>query len=459
MKPRTKTAILAATITSVVVVIFTGSWVALQNRPKLTKLRVSKSIFVDPVIAADKSAIYLDAIRDSLGTKDYDVMQSSSSDADIVVGTTNSTGYQALFSEPIGSPMALVGPQIIELTQKPTSYIKLSTDLSDKLPLIQEKLKQTLKAPTPWSLTVAGDIIIGRTVYQQEAKFGDYTSSFTKVKDLLSGADYTIANAEWTAADGIAYPLQGMSFASPTKSLDGLTYAGIDAVSLANNHSMNGGVLAFEQMLASLTSRGIGYFGAGKNSAQAHAPYIADIKGTKVAFLGYTAIPGNFEAGPSSTGNAFIKIAPWYPFNEASIAQMEIDIKTAKTKADVVIPFFHWSEEYVHTPNEQMRQVAHRAVEAGATMVVASHPHWVQGIEWYKDTLIAYSLGNFVFDQEQTLKTKQGVVLLTEFAGNRLTKASFTPIQIENYYQPHILDGTAAQEVLNNIYAHSYWKN
>jgi len=450
---------LAATITSVVVVIFTGSWVALQNRPKPTKDRVSKSIFVDPVIVADKSAIYLDAIRDSLGTKDYDLTQSSSSDADIVVSTTNSTGYQALVSEPIGSPMALVGPQIIEPAQKPTSYIKLSTDLSDKLPLIKEKLKQTLKAPTSWSLTVAGDIIIGRTVYQQEAKFGDYTSSFTKVKDLLSAADYTVADAEWTAADGIAYPLQGMSFASPTKSLDGLTYAGIDAVSLANNHSMNGGVLAFEQMLTSLTSRSIGYFGAGKNSAQAHAPYIADIKGIKVAFLGYTAIPGNFEAGPTTTGNAFIKIAPWYPFNEASIAQMEIDIKTAKTKADVVIPFFHWSEEYVHTPNEQMRQVAHRAVEAGATMVVASHPHWVQGIEWYKDTLIAYSLGNFVFDQEQTLKTKQGVVLLTEFAGNRLTKASFTPIQIENYYQPHILDGTAAQEVLNNIYAHSYWKN
>ena len=450
---------MAATIIAVVVVIFAGSWVALQNRPKLTKLRVSKSIFVDPVIAADKSAIYLDAIRDSLGTKDYDVTQSSSSDADIVVSTTNSTGYQALVSEPIGSPMALIGPQIIEPTQKPTSYIKLSTELSDKLPLIKEKLKQTLKAPTPWSLTVAGDIIIGRTVYQQEAKFGDYTSSFTKVKDLLSAADYTVANAEWTAADGIAYPLQGMSFVSPTKSLDGLTYAGIDAVSLANNHSMNGGVLAFEQMLASLTSRGIGYFGAGKSYSQAHTPYITDVKGIKVAFLGYTAIPGNFEAGPSSTGNAFIKIAPWYPFNEASIAQMEIDIKTAKTKADVVIPFFHWSEEYVHTPNEQMRQVAHRAVEAGATMVVASHPHWVQGIEWYKDTLIAYSLGNFVFDQEQSLKTKQGVVLLTEFAGDRLTKASFTPIQIENYYQPHILDGTAAQEVLNNIYAHSYWKN
>ncbi|MEI6741923.1 MAG: CapA family protein [bacterium] len=459
MKNSTKSMVLAIIIIAAIVATFVATWLVIRGRHETARPRIGVSVFIDPSISADENKVYLDSIIDSLGKADYAITQSSNSNADIVVSNTNSAGYQALVSEPIGSPMALVGPQIIEPAQKPTSYIKLSTDLSDKLPLIKEKLKQTLKAPTPWSLTVAGDIIIGRTVYQQEAKLGDYTSSFTKVKDLLSAADYTVANAEWTAADGIAYPLQGMSFASPTKSLDGLTYAGIDAVSLANNHSMNGGVLAFEQMLASLTSLGIGYFGAGKSYSQAHTPYIADVKGIKVAFLGYTAIPGNFEAGPSSTGNAFIKIAPWYPFNESSIAQMEIDIKTAKTKADVVIPFFHWSEEYVHTPNEQMRQVAHRAVEAGATMVVASHPHWVQGIEWYKDTLIAYSLGNFVFDQEQSLKTKQGVVLLTEFAGNKLTKASFTPIQIENYYQQHILDGAPGQEVLNNIYTHSYWKN
>ena len=459
MKPRTKMLILIISTVTVVSAIFVIIWVALKTRHEAVQVPSSKSIFIDPSIGADESKIYREAIKDVLGTKDYVVVESGTSDADIVVSSASSAGFQALTTHIVGVPTVLTGPQMVEPTQEPASYIRLPADLNDELPNIKEKLQQTLKAPILWSLTVAGDIIIGRTVYQQESRLGDYTSSFVKVKDLLSSADYTIANAEWTAADGIAYPLQGMNFASPTKSLDGLTYAGIDAVSLANNHSMNGGGVAFEQMLTSLTNRGIGYFGAGKDYAQAHAPYIADIKGTKVAFLGYTAIPGNFEAGPNSTGNAFIKIAPWYPFNEASIAQMEADIKTAKIKAEVVIPFFHWSEEYVHVPNEQMRQVAHRAVEAGATMVVASHPHWVQGIEWYKDTLIAYSLGNFVFDQEQSLKTKQGVVLSTEFAGNRLTKASFTPIQIEDYYQPHILDGAAGQEVLNNIYTHSFWKN
>ena len=88
-----------------------------------------------------------------------------------------------------------------------------------------------------------------------------------------------------------------------------------------------------------------------------------------------------------------------------------------------------------------------------------SHPHWVQGLEWYKDSLIAYSLGNFVFDQEQSLKTKQGVVLSTEFSGNKLVKADLVPIQIEQYFQPHILEGSASQDVLNNIFGSSYWAN
>ena len=104
-----------------------------------------------------------------------------------------------------------------------------------------------------------------------------------------------------------------------------------------------------------------------------------------------------------------------------------------------------------------MRQVAHRAIDAGATMVVGSHPHWVQGIEWYNGHLITYSLGNFVFDQEQMLETKQGMFLTATFDGSSLVGAKYTPIQIEQYYQPYLLDGAAAQKVLNDVYSHSWW--
>jgi poly-gamma-glutamate synthesis protein (capsule biosynthesis protein) len=458
MSKKSKTIIIASTLIIVAISLFVVGWLLIKNK-KITKPSEKKTIAVYVPSTLASSQIYYDAIADILRNRGYDVTKAENDSAEVVVSDKESSGFSTLLTQPQGAANSLQDGNIVKPADKATLFIKLPEAIQPDLQNIKSSLASKIGSPNSWTLKIAGDIIIGRSVYEQELKRKDYTSSFIKVKDLLQGADYTIADAEWTAADGIPHPLDGMSFSSPSNSLEGLTYAGIGAVSLANNHSMNGGTKAFEQMLDNLTARGIGYFGAGRNYEQAHTPYIADIKGTKVAFLGYTSIPGNVESGPNQTGNAFIKITPWYPFDEASVEQMEIDIKNAKTKADVVIPYFHWSAEYTHQPNEEMRNVAYRAIDAGATMVVGSHPHWVQGIEWYKDTLIAYSLGNFVFDQEQSLKTKQGAVLSTTFNGSKLTKADLIPIQIEEYYQPHILEGREAQSVLNNIYSSSYWQN
>ena len=457
MSKNTKMIIFTVLTVLIITIVFGSTWLILKNKKNSQTKNKLVSVYVPSSI--ELANVYFDAVYKELISNGYQLEKTDNDSAEIVISDKNSDGYSSLVVQNQGIPSRLEGGNIIKPSEKVIVYIKLPGSLQSNLENIKNNLKDRLTKTNEWTLKIAGDIIIGRTVYEQEMRRNDYTSSFAKVKDLLQDADFTVADAEWTAADGIPHPLQGMNFSSPAKSLDGLMYAGIDAVSLANNHSMNGGTQAFGQMLDNLSARGIGYFGAGRNYEQAHTPYIADIKGTKVAFLGYTSIPGNVESGPNTTGNAFIKITPWYPFDEASIAQMETDIKNAKTKADVVIPYFHWSAEYTHQPNEQMRSVAHRAIDAGATIVVGSHPHWVQGIEWYKDNLIAYSLGNFVFDQEQSLKTKQGAVLSTSFSGNKLTKADLIPIQIEEYYQPHTLDGSLAQEVLNNIYANSFWKN
>jgi len=426
-----------------------------KKPPSQSNMAKTVSYFIADTINPSDAEKIKNSITQSL--PGYELTGSIAQTADIVIQDKAAEGFQSLSTEPVGEPQRLTNGLVVDKTESQKYFIKATRLDAQTLRAIIEKFQSQTTDPTEWTMKIAGDIIIGRTVYEQEMRRNDYTSSFALVKDFLQDADYTVADAEWTAADGIPHLLQGMSFASPAKSLDGLSFAGIDSVSLANNHSMNGGVGAFEQMLDNLTARKIGYFGAGRNYNEAHTPYVADIKGTKVAFLGYTSIPGNYEAGNGSTGNAFIKIAPWYTFTESDVAQMENDIKLAKTKADVVIPYFHWSQEYVHEPNEQMRQVAHRAIDAGATMVVGSHPHWVQGLEWYNNSLIAYSLGNFVFDQEQSLKTKQGVVLSTKFAGNKLVKAELVPIQIEQYFQPHLLDGNPAQQVLQNIYNSSIW--
>lgn len=423
------------------------------NKP----VKATLKYFIDPQINATDNALVAKTLEVCLTQAECQQVNDKAS-ADLVVSAQHQDGYEQLALSATPQPQELVNDVIVQKKDSARLYM-YSNSSADRLRTeLISAFKNAAQKQVAWSLNIAGDIIIGRTVYEQQMRRNDYTSSFALVRDMLASADYTVADAEWTAADGIAHPLVGMSFSSPEKSLEGLSYAGIDAVSLANNHSMNGGVDAFERMMASLSARKIGYFGAGKNYAEAHTPYIADVKGVKVAFLGYTSIPGNYEASNSTTGNAFIKITPWYPFTEADVAQMEQDIRLAKTKADVVIPYFHWSQEYIHQPNEQMRSVAHRAIDAGATMVVGSHPHWVQGIEWYKDSLIAYSLGNFVFDQEQMLKTKQGVVLNADFNGAKLVGAKLIPIQIEQYFQPHILDGAAKQGVLNDIFVNSFWR-
>ena len=456
MSRNTKIVIGSASVLLVLIVIAWGLWTfVVSQKPSQTAEAKKASYYISDKINNDDKQKILSSIEAAL--PGYSIVQSESQSADVVILDSSAEGFSELYSETTGEPQKLQNSLVVNNKQSPKYFINTAKLGNEVSKLITENYNSSIVQSPSWTMKIAGDIIIGRTVYEQEMRRNDYTSSFALVKDFLQNADYTVADAEWTAADGIAHPLQGMSFSSPAKSLDGLSFAGIDAVSLANNHSMNGGVGAFEQMLDNLTARKIGYFGAGRNYSQAHSAYIANIKGTKVAFLGYTSIPGNYEAGQNSTGNAFIKISPWYPFTEPDVTQMENDIRTAKLNADVVIPYFHWSQEYVHEPNEQMRTVAHRAIDAGATMVVGSHPHWVQAIEWYKDSLIAYSLGNFVFDQEQSLKTKQGVVLATQFKGNKLTKAELVPIQIEQYFQPHLLEGNPAQQVLQNIYGSSIW--
>lgn len=454
MSKKTKVALVVTMAILLIDIIALSTWLVIIRRNHSSKPK-TLSYFIANTIDPTDAQRLTSSIEQAL--PGHVLTSSATSEADIVIQDKPAEGFITLSSELVGAPMQLADTLVVNKTESSKYYIKSSKLGTETLQGISEKYKSQANKPTEWTMKIAGDIIIGRTVYEQEMRRNDYTSSFALVKDFLQNADYTVADAEWTAADGIPHLLQGMSFSSPAKSLDGLSFAGIDSVSLANNHSMNGGVSAFEQMLDNLTNRKIGYFGAGRNYNEAHAPYIADIKGTKVAFLGYTSIPGNYEAGPKSTGNAFIKIGPWYPFSEADVVQMEADIRLAKSKADVVIPYFHWSQEYVHEPNEQMRQVAHRAIDAGATMVVGSHPHWVQGIEWYNNSLIAYSLGNFVFDQEQSLKTKQGVVLSTQFAGSKLVRAELVPIQIEQYFQPHLLESNQAQQVLQNIFRSSIW--
>lgn len=411
-------------------------------------------------------SVIADRLTGQLTKSGYTPMAANSPDsADIALATTQTTGAIPILETTTGAPSKLDSAKLVTPTTKPTYYLSTHArpELSaEKLDALATELKQSLKTTgTPsseWSLAALGDIIIGRTVYLQIRRSGDPHKPFAHFADTIRNADLALADLECSISDKNAIITDGgMSFVSPFSAAAGLGSSGIDAVSISNNHSWNGGTTGFTDTLDEMARLGIRTFGGGRNDAEAHTPVILTVKGTKVALLGYSSIVGTKPATATTPGMADLSMAPWGPFGESQAARMEADIKAAKQQADLVFVYYHWGTEYTHNANADQRQIAHRAIDAGADLILGTHPHWVQGIEWYKDRLITYSLGNFIFDQEWSTKTKQGTFLKATYNGKTLTSAELVPYQIEDYWQPRPVNAATSQQILNDIFTHSWW--
>lgn len=297
----------------------------------------------------------------------------------------------------------------------------------------------------PINVTVAGDIILGRTVHTRMLRYGDWAHPMRLVAPRLKDADLTIADLECSLSDRTEKPEDPFTFMFTTNAaaVEGLALAGLDGVSLANNHSMNFGKIGLEDTLATLRAHGITPFGGGMTLDEARKPGIFDVKGVKFFFLGYDGITAeDYGAGPTWSGTC--------PLDMKLVLE---DIAAAKAAgADLIIPYFHWSEEYVAVPSVAMRRIAHQSLDAGATMVIGSHPHWVQGVEWYKGKAILYSLGNFVFDQEWSIETKQGLFTEIVVRNKQIARVRLVPVLIEDYNRPRILDVVEGMPVLQRVY-------
>lgn len=321
---------------------------------------------------------------------------------------------------------------------------RVPTGLAERVRDLAIQLESEPAPDQSFTVTMVGDIILGRTVHTIMTRLNDYAAPFRLVADELAKADLTIGNLECSLSDAIPPPddpftFQFMTF---TTGVQGLRLAGIDGVSQANNHSMNFGASGMRDTLAALDAAGVRHFGIGETLDQACEPAIFDVRGTRVAFFGYDGITGDTNgATGDSAGTA--------PLTAERLSQ---DIAVATKRADVVIPFIHWGVEYTLTPTGEQCSLARRAIDAGATMVVGSHPHWVQGIEEYRGRPIVYSLGNFVFDQDWSPETKQGLIMHLVFQGSRLAALRLVPVRIESFCQPRILTGEEKTVILDRVW-------
>lgn len=254
-------------------------------------------------------------------------------------------------------------------------------------PTATSEPRPDVTVPSTSTITVAavGDLMFARDVTDLMLEHGaEYP--FERVLPLFQGADLLLGNLEGTFTDRGQLADKTYTFRAPPELAEGLALAGFDAVSLANNHSFDFGPDGLADTLDALDVVGVAHFGAGLSEADARAPALLKVGDATVALLGLNNAPGAHAAAGEEPGVA-----------QASQTNGRA-IEHAAAIADYVIVTVHAGTEYVATPTDGQREFAHRAIDAGADVVIGHHPHVLQPWERYKGGLILYSLGNFVFD-------------------------------------------------------------
>lgn len=257
-------------------------------------------------------------------------------------------------------------------------------------------------------LILLGDVMLGRSVTTQSLKLNNPKYPFLKVADRLKKADLVLGNLEAPFVEGCKKTDSGMIFCADPKMVEGLSYANISAVSLANNHINNYGQKGLNDTKKTLTEAKIDYTGDGNL-------VVKEIHGVKIGLLGFNFV----SSQPTSLDYKMIN--------------------DSKKLVNILIVSVHWGEEYQENPNQLQKGIAVKLVENGADVVVGHHPHWVQSSEKVNGKPVYYSLGNFVFDQPWSEKTKEGLAVEMTFNGTNLVQEEKLPIKMVSIGQPEFI--------------------
>lgn len=285
------------------------------------------------------------------------------------------------------------------------------------MPLIQD---------TTSTLLFVGDILLARDVERQINTHSDFSFPFQHIASTTRAADFMFGNLEGAMSDRGINQGSIYSFRDDPRTVEGLLFAGFDALSLANNHIFDWGREALRDTVVHLNSAGIKTVGAGGDAVEANAPLLIDAKDAKVALIAFTNLyPKSFEATGTITGIS--------KFDEGEILEK---IRALRTTADIVVLSIHWGNEYETSASNEQKRLGRMFIDAGADIVVGHHPHVVQELEQYKNGWIAYSLGNFIFDQNFSDETRTGDMLEVRLKNKRIESVSEKTIMINDEYQP-----------------------
>jgi poly-gamma-glutamate synthesis protein (capsule biosynthesis protein) len=262
-------------------------------------------------------------------------------------------------------------------------------------------------------LLAVGDVLLDRGVADAIAAHG-MDSLLAVVAPQLQAAHLAFANLECPISAVGPHSAENAIFRADPATIAVLQQGGFDVVSLANNHTLNAGLEGLIETIGHLESAGIGYVGGARDPAHGSDPLFVTVQGQRLGFLAFTHLDFYHESQSQVDGD---------------LSNLRQAVAAARPNCELLCVSIHWGVQHSQTATQEQARVAHAAIDAGADLILGHHPHVLQGIGIYRQRLILYSMGNFVFDKQDKRQDRSAIFDLyyTPGVGLRLW---VTPVRI-----------------------------
>lgn len=275
-----------------------------------------------------------------------------------------------------------------------TSIFSASSIVSTPLPNISIITPQPTMVSNKVTLIAGGDVMLGRSVMGATFDSNDFLYPFHFIADEFKSADISFINLENPITKSCKRHVGGFTFCADPRQIEGLKYAGIDVITLANNHTYNYGKSGIEETKKILKENNFLITGEQEFA-------VKEVNGIKFGFLGFDK---SQQTKPTLT------------------EQERTLIIQSDEKVDVLVVGMHWGTEYQNIALPGVKILAKEIVDLGADVIIGSHPHWVQDYEMINGKPVYYSLGNLIFDQMWSEETKKGMVVKMYFENGKFIK-------------------------------------
>jgi poly-gamma-glutamate synthesis protein (capsule biosynthesis protein) len=293
----------------------------------------------------------------------------------------------------------------------------------------------------PVTLAFGGDVHFEGVIRGRLER--DPKTAFGPIASVLRRADLAMVNLETAITTRGTAQSKSFTFRAPPTAFEALKAAGVDVVTMANNHGMDYGLVGLEDSIDAAQRAHFPVVGIGRDANRAFRPYRVTVNGQRIAIIGATQVLDDSLASAWTAGDGKPGLASAY-----LVDRLLATVRAARRTADTVVVDLHWGRELSRCPIERQRELAPKLVEAGADVVVGSHAHVLLGGGYLGPAYVDYGLGNFVFYASGGVVAQSGVLTLT-VRGRAVTKPTWTPAVISGGI-PIPTNGSSAASALDN---------